>query len=409
MSLVVRAKFQGLENLRRHAAVVAAVGVADDGAQCCPVGRAGRFPFLDQVAQGLLAGYREHNLADDAIGSRQRGVGQLEQDVLLAADALEIVEQFALDLPLGVSADAMNGLDQKVDQAVGERPAAQMRESRKRRQPKRFGMPTQFVRGLDRDSLAIAFDIVRPRVSKKIGGQPKLANQIELGQLGLQAVDARPARIGAQMHQHRRNRAVRLIICRNGLLCRGGRSEQGVESFSCVGWQLAVNVGAEALVIGMKRGANDTLDAISARRLDLESTAPPFEGAGQLNHIAIVGDSMIAQPFRQRIAIGDSRLAKAEQGADFGAVAFEGTLVKIEHIDRLDGRTDLSCYGDNRFKFDLRRVARKATARAIEQQQHRERQLVCSSFGRNDSLVRQAKRPAFGRVTHDLIHQRSMR
>ena len=268
----------------------------------------------------------------------------------LPRDALEIVEQFALDLPLGVSADAMDGLDQKIDQAVGERPAAQMRESRKRRQPKRFGMPTQLVRGLDRDPLTIAFDLVRPRVSKEIGGQPELANQIELDQLGLQAVDARAARIGAQMHQHRRNGAVRLIVRRNLLLCADGRSKQGVESGSRVGRQSAVNVGAETLVIGMERGANDTLNAISARRLDLESPAPPFEGAGQLNHIATVGHGMMAQPFRQRLAIGDGRLAETKQGADFGAVAFEGAVAKIDHIDRLDRRIDLPCYGDNRFK-----------------------------------------------------------
>ena len=83
-----------------------------------------------------------------------------------------------------------------------------MREGRKRRQPQRFGMPTQLIWGLDRDPLAIAFDFVRPRVIKQIGGQPEPANQVELGQLGLQAVDARPARIGAQMHQHGRNEAV---------------------------------------------------------------------------------------------------------------------------------------------------------------------------------------------------------
>ena len=64
-------------------------------------------------------------------------------------------------------------------------------------------MPTQLVWGLDRDPLAIAFDLMRLRVSKEIGGQPELANQIELDQFGLQAVDARPARIGAQMHQLR--------------------------------------------------------------------------------------------------------------------------------------------------------------------------------------------------------------
>ena len=64
---------------------MAAVGIADDGAQRRPIGRAGRLPFLDEVAQGLLAGDREHDLAHDAVGLRQRGVGQLEQDVLLAA------------------------------------------------------------------------------------------------------------------------------------------------------------------------------------------------------------------------------------------------------------------------------------------------------------------------------------
>ena len=115
----------------------------------------------------------------------------------------------------------------------------------------------------------------------------------------------------------------------------------------------------------MERGANDTLDAISARRLDLESPAPPFEGAGQLNHIATVGHGMIAQPFCQRFAIGDGCLAEAEHSADFGAVAFEGTIAEIDHIDRFDRRADLPCYSDNRFKLDLRSAARKATGSAM--------------------------------------------
>ena len=127
-------------------------------------------------------------------------------------DALEIVEQLALDLALGVGADAMDGLDQQVDQPVSERPTAQVCEGGKRRQPKRLGMPAKLVRSLDRDPLAIALDLVRPCMIEEIGWQPELADQIELGQLGLQAVDARPARIGAQMHQHRGNVAVGLIV-----------------------------------------------------------------------------------------------------------------------------------------------------------------------------------------------------
>ena len=85
MPLVVRAEFQGLKNLRHHAAVVAPVGIADRRCAGGPIGRSRRFPFLDQIAQGLLAGDREHNVAHDAVGLVQRGVGQLEQEVLLAA------------------------------------------------------------------------------------------------------------------------------------------------------------------------------------------------------------------------------------------------------------------------------------------------------------------------------------
>ena len=66
---------------RRRPADDGPVPASDDGAQCCAVGRAGRFPFLDQVAQGLLSGYREHDVAHDASGPRQRGIGQLEQNV----------------------------------------------------------------------------------------------------------------------------------------------------------------------------------------------------------------------------------------------------------------------------------------------------------------------------------------
>jgi hypothetical protein len=229
-----------------------------------------------------------------------------------------------------VGTDAMDGFDQQVYQAVGERTATQVREGCKRRQPKRIGMPAQFVRGLDRHALAIAFDLVRPCMTKKMGGQPELPHQIELGQLGLQAVDARPARIGTHVHQHRRNVTVRIVARRKLRICCS-RAERGIEPSSCRWQQSTMDFVAEALVVGAKRGPNDAFDPISGRRLDLQCPALLFERTGQLGDISAVGNCMIAEPFRKRLAIGDSRLAEAEQGADFGAVAL---CRPIRQLDR---------------------------------------------------------------------------
>ena len=119
---VVRAEIQGLEDLRHHAAVMALVGVPDHGAQGGPIGRSRGLPFLDQVAQGLFADDREHDLAHDPVGLIEGGPGELEQEVLLAGDALQVVEQLAVHPAFGPCADVVDGLDQEVDQVVGQRP-----------------------------------------------------------------------------------------------------------------------------------------------------------------------------------------------------------------------------------------------------------------------------------------------
>jgi hypothetical protein len=87
--------------------------------------------------------------------------GQLEQNVLLAGDALELIEQLPLHLALGMSRDAMDGFDQQIDQAIGERTAAQVCEGGKGGQPQRLGMPAQLVWRLDRDPLAKTLNLMR--------------------------------------------------------------------------------------------------------------------------------------------------------------------------------------------------------------------------------------------------------
>jgi hypothetical protein len=92
MALVVGTKLQCIQELGHHAAVVSPVGVSDHCTQGDAVGRPRGFPLLDQVAQRLFADHGKHHIAHHAVRLGERGVGQLEQQVLLAGDALEVVQ-----------------------------------------------------------------------------------------------------------------------------------------------------------------------------------------------------------------------------------------------------------------------------------------------------------------------------
>ena len=122
---VVGAEFQRVEEPGHHAPVMAGVGAADRDAQAAAVHRSG-LPLADQVAQGLLTGDGEHHVAHRAVGPSNGGAGDLEQQDRLARDPLQLVEHSPLDPALGAGADGVHGLDQELDQAVGERAAAQV-------------------------------------------------------------------------------------------------------------------------------------------------------------------------------------------------------------------------------------------------------------------------------------------
>ena len=101
MASVVRAEIQGPEGPRRHPPVMALVGVPDHGAQGRPIDRSRGLGLLDQVARGLFADDREHDLAHDPLGLIESGPGELEEEVLLAADALQVVERRAVHAAFG--------------------------------------------------------------------------------------------------------------------------------------------------------------------------------------------------------------------------------------------------------------------------------------------------------------------
>ena len=97
------------------------VGVADHGPERGLVARSRGLRLLDQVTQGLFADDRKDDLAHDPVRLLESRAGKVEQEVLLAGDALQVVEQFAIHPAFGARPDAMNGLDQKVDQVIRQR------------------------------------------------------------------------------------------------------------------------------------------------------------------------------------------------------------------------------------------------------------------------------------------------
>jgi hypothetical protein len=97
----------------------------------------------------------------------------------------------------------VNGLDQEVDQAIRQLALAKMYEGREPGEPRRFRMSAQLIGGLDRDAPSIPFQLVGKHLVEQIGGQSDPADQLHLGQLGLDAGEARPPRIATHPKKER--------------------------------------------------------------------------------------------------------------------------------------------------------------------------------------------------------------
>jgi hypothetical protein len=145
--------------------------------------------------QGLFADDREDDLAHDPVGVIEGGPGEAEEEVLLAADALQVVEQLTVHAALSPCSDLVNGLGQKVDQVVGQLSATEVHEGREPGEARRFGVSPKLMGSLDRDAPSIPLQFLGEHLVEQVGRQPDPADQLQPGQLGLDAGEARPPRI----------------------------------------------------------------------------------------------------------------------------------------------------------------------------------------------------------------------
>ncbi len=171
VTVVVGAEVERGQQPGHHTSVVPTVGVADHRAQGEMVGRPGGLPFFHQVLQRLFAHHRKDDVPHDAIRLGQRRLGEGKQQVLLACDALEVLEQLALDLALGTCSDRVDGLDQQINEVVGQRAYAQMHERGESGQPGGIRVPAQLIGGFHGDAATAALQVARRRVIKQIRGK----------------------------------------------------------------------------------------------------------------------------------------------------------------------------------------------------------------------------------------------
>jgi hypothetical protein len=380
MTFVVGPELEGRQEFGRHAPVVPLVGIADHGAQRRAVGRPSGFPLLDQIAQGLLANHRKDDLAHHAVRLGQCGIGQFEQQVLLAADALDVIEQFTFDLAFGAGTDAVDRLDQQVDQIVGEAARAQIDKRGKPGDSRRIGMPAKFMRSLDCHSPPAALQIAWRSVIEQIGWKVDTTDQFQLRQFLLHAGEAGPPRIAAQ-RQERRRRAARGVFTL-------GRAQQLVKTFADRRRQSSVDIGVKAFLMRTKRCARNALYTFDTRRFNRQFTASGFQSFDDRRNLAAgFGSCVISKPFSQGIGVGNGCFSEAVSNANLGAKAFRRSFSEEQSAIGRDSYLNLSRQGGDIQRLQIGWPAWEPTVIAEEHQPRCKGESVLSALGHHHGVI----------------------
>ena len=152
--------------------------------------------FLHQLFERGLPGDRENNLAHNAVGIFQRGVGDVEQNAGLAPNLNRISEQFLYHTLLGLDRDPMGDLNQELDQAVDNFALTGHAIEGQQRQADAIGVTSQLPGGLNRRTPAKTLGESRMRLAKQICRQRESADELEFGDLGEQAPQTDATGIG---------------------------------------------------------------------------------------------------------------------------------------------------------------------------------------------------------------------
>src|SRR5271163_1177621 len=140
------------------------------------------------------------------------------------------------------------------------------------------------------------------------------------------------------------------------------------------------------------RGANDAIDTIGRGRLDRQLATPRLQKRDKLIRNGPDSRHMITQPIFQQRRIGDGRLSKSGQGADFGTMPFGSPPRQARRKARGSRDRELPCDLFDERRIDLAGGSRKLAPVAEERQQHRETESVVVMLGHDEHQIRGRQR-----------------
>ena len=133
------------------------------------------------ITQRRLTHDGEHHFLHHARGLRQGGLRHAIEHPGFRTDAFEVVQECFFDLAFRLRADAVDQVEQEVDQGIGEFTTVEMAKRCQKSQPQRLGMAPEFVRGFHSGTVAIGLYHFRCERGKEVGGQRDGTERANLG------------------------------------------------------------------------------------------------------------------------------------------------------------------------------------------------------------------------------------
>ena len=148
-----------------------------------------------RLQRALASGGKDH-LAHYAFRVAYRGFGDAQQDAGFAAHLNRFFDQLFEHAPLGLHRDPVRDLDQQLDQAVDHFRLTRDTPEGQQWQTNPLRVTAQLPGRLDRGTPAKALNLLGMCAAQQVWRKPEAAQPFELGDLGKQALQADPARIG---------------------------------------------------------------------------------------------------------------------------------------------------------------------------------------------------------------------
>jgi hypothetical protein len=148
----------------------------------------------------------------------RRGVGQAEEHAGFATNSFQILEEFLFDVALRLSPDAVDQVDELVDELIGQLAAPDLAKSGEQEHPQQRRMPMEFAGFFHGYTLGVGTQHMEGKVLEEIPWELQRLHTLQLGDLMEEIFQGCPTGIGAEIMHH-------------GLVCFRQRGRAGCKRF----------------------------------------------------------------------------------------------------------------------------------------------------------------------------------